>query len=270
MTPRVIQAVAGREVVTLFRTRSYPALVLGVTAVLLGLAVAGEGASAGFLPAATDLLLPVELVVPVVAVAVGYGSIAADARRGELEVLDTYPVPPWAYVLGVYLGRGICVLVAVLVPLALVGGYVALAAESGTDVIASHTGVDSVAVFVRFAVLSGALALVALALALVVSALAWSRGTAILLAVLLLAFVLVGGDLVLLRGVGTGVLGRETVTVALALSPTSAFRGLVLETVVPTTLGTDRQFASPLASALGLFVWTVASLVVTTVAVSRR
>lgn len=266
---RVVQAIAARELVTLARTRSYPALLFGAVVVVVGFGVAG-GAAAGYLPAAADLLLPMELLVGVVGVAVGYGAIAADARRGELDVLGTYPVPAWAYVLGVYLGRALGVLAAVVVPLALVGGYVALAAESGTDVLATHGGVDSAVLFVRFVALSGAFALVALALALVASALAWSRGTAILLAVLVFGFVLVGGDLVLLRGVGSGRLGQGGVTTALALSPTSAYRGLVLETVVPTVFGADRRFASPLASALGLLAWTVLSLAVTTVAVSRR
>jgi len=265
-----VQAIAGRELVTMVRERTYPVLLVGVAAIVLGLAVAGGGATVGYLPAAADLLVPMELLVPVVAVAVGYGAIAADARRGELDVLETYPVPSWAYVLGVYLGRAVGVLVVVTVPLALVGGYVALGASPGADLIATHAGVDSVALFVRFVALSGAFALVSLALVLVASALAWSRGTAVLLAVLVLGIVLVGGDLAVLRGVARGVLGGERVTTALALSPASAYRGLVFETAIPTAFETDRRFASPVASVLGLLAWTLLGLVVTTLAVERR
>ena len=109
-----------------------------------------------------------------------------------------------------------------------------------------------------------------LALALAVSALAWSRRTAIMLAVLLLGIVVVGVDLVLLRGFGTGWIAEQQLTTALAASPASAYRGLTFETVLYVALDTESGYASPLASAIGLLSWLVVSLSLTIAAVERR
>ena len=269
-TVQVVQTVLVRELLTLVRSRAYLGLVAGVTLVSFGILFAGEGAEVGYVPAAIDLLLPFELLVPAVAIALGYRTITDDARRGELEVLETYPVPAWAYVFGIYAGRALGLVVALALPLALVGLYLATQSPPDPSTIATHSGIDSPALFVRFVSLTLLYGLVVLALALAVSALAWSHRTAIMLAVVILGLVIVGVDLVLLRGFGTGWIAEQQLTTALAASPASAYRGLTFETVLYVALDTESGYASPVASAIGLFVWLVVALGLTMVGVSRR
>lgn len=136
--------------------------------------------------------------------------------------------------------------------------------------IATHSGVDSPALFVRFVALTVAYGLVVLALALAVSAIAWSRRVAIVLGVVILGAIVVGVDLVLLRGFGTGWVGTHQLTAFLAASPASAYRGLVFETVLYAAFDAESGYASPVASTLGLLGWLIASLVLTIVAVLWR
>jgi ABC-type transport system involved in multi-copper enzyme maturation permease subunit len=267
---QAVQAVLVRELLTVARSRAYLGLVAGVSLVAAGVLAAGGGVEVGYVPAAIDLLLPFELLVPAVAVALGYRTITDDADRGELDVLETYPVPPWAYVLGVYAGRAIALVGALGVPLALAGLYLSTQSPPDPTTLATHSGVDSPVLFVRFVGLTLLYGLVALALTLAVSALAWSRRTAIVLAILLLGSVAVGIDLLLLRGFGAGWIADQQLTTALAASPASAYRGLVFETVLYVAFDSESGYAAPAASVAGLLAWLVAGLGLTVVGVTRR
>lgn len=266
----VVQTVLVRELLTLARSRVYAGLVVGVTVLSFGVIFAGSGPEIGYVPVALDLLLPFELVVPAVAIALGYRTITDDAGRGELDVLETYPVPPWAYVAGVYLGRALALAVALVVPLALVGLFLSTQSPPDPATLATHRGIDSPVLFVRFGALTLLYGLVALALALAVSAVAWSRRTAIGLAIVVLGLVIVGIDLVLLRGFGTGWIADQDLTRMLAFSPASAYRGLVFETVLYVALDAESGYASTLSSVFGLLLWLGGTLGLTVVGVMRR
>ena len=267
---QAVQAVLVRELLTVARSRVYLGLVAGVSLVAAGVLAAGGGVEVGYVPAAIDLLLPFELLVPAVAVALGYRTITDDADRGELDVLETYPVPPWAYVVGVYAGRAIAMVGALGVPLALAGLYLSTQSPPDPTTLATHSGVDSPVLFVRFVGLTLLYGLVALALALAVSALAWSRRTAIVLAILLLGSVAIGIDLLVLRGFGAGWVADQQLTTALAASPASAYRGLVFETVLYVAFDSESGYAAPAASVAGLLAWLVAGLGLTVAGVTRR
>jgi len=267
---QAVQAVLVRELLTVARSRAYLGLVAGVSLVAAGVLAAGGGVEVGYVPAAIDLLLPFELLVPAVAVALGYRTITDDADRGELDVLETYPVPPWAYVVGVYAGRAIAMVGALGVPLALAGLYLSTQSPPDPTTLATHSGVDSPVLFVRFVGLTLLYGLVALALALAVSALAWSRRTAIVLAILLLGSVAIGIDLLVLRGFGAGWVADQQLTTALAASPASAYRGLVFETVLYVAFDSESGYAAPAASVAGLLAWLVAGLGLTVAGVTRR
>jgi ABC-type transport system involved in multi-copper enzyme maturation permease subunit len=267
---QAIQPIVGRELLTVFRSRVYVGLVAGITLVSFGMLFAGGGSEIGYVPAAIDLLTPMELLVPVVAVALGYRTITDDAQSGELEVLGTYPVSAWTYVVGVYVGRALALAVALAVPLALVGFYLSTQSPADPPTLATHTGIDSPVLFVRFVALTIGYGLVTLAFALAASAIAWSRRTAIALVILLFGLVVVGIDIVLLRGFGVGWVGENQLTTALAASPASAYRGLVLETVLYVAFDRDSGYAAPIASVLGLVAWLFLSLAVTTIAVRRE
>lgn len=266
---RAVQAVIARELLTVARSRASLVLFLGVSLTAFGVVFA-TGTQLDYLPTAVDLLLPMELLVPAVAIALGYKTIAADDRRGELDVLDTYPLPTWGYVLGVYVGRAIAFALTVGLPLALVGLYIATQSPDELAQLATHRGVDTPIVFVRFVLLTLLFGFVVLAMALAASAVARSRRSALVVGIAVLVLVVVGFDLLLVRGFVGGWIGDGQLTGALALSPTSAYRGLVFETVVSTATDTDLRQASALLSTLGLAVWGVGSLVLAIVMAGRR
>ena len=267
---RIVVAFARREVETVGRTYTFFVLALGFAVVLLGVARVGSGAAGGYLPTTVDLLTPLELLVPVVAVAFGYRAILADARRGELDVVRTYPVAPWQLVLGTYLGRAVGLLVAIVLPLLAVGFLVVMTSGPEIDLFATHAGADSPVLFLRVIVLTALFGLVVLSLALAVSAVATSTRSALALATLVLLVVIVGADLAILAGLTGDWFGDDALQWVLALSPNSAYRGLVLETVVGVAIESDVRAGAPLANLLGLVLWVLVGLVVATVALGRR
>jgi ABC-type transport system involved in multi-copper enzyme maturation permease subunit len=263
---RIVQAIFARELLAVVRARSSYVLLASVAAVSFGVVLA-TGSQPAYVPTAVDLLLPMELLVPAVAIALGYRTIAADDRRGELAVLQTYPVPPWAYVLGVFLGRAVAMAALLAGPLALVGIYVAISPSPGSPLLATHQGVDSPIVFARFVLLTVGFGVAVLAMALAASALARSRPTALVLGIVVLGLVVLGFDLLVVRGFAGGWIGSGQLTTALAASPTSAYRGLVFETVVSTATDSALQQGSVALSAAGLGGWTALSLLVASLAI---
>ena len=261
--------VFAREIRGAVRSRTYLLLALALTLVVFGLASAGNGPSAGYVPTVVDVLLVVEVLVPAVAFAVGYRAITDDAVRGTLDVLATYPLPPWVYVLGVYAGRAVALLAVVLVPLAVLGGVVAVTAGPATTVFATHRGVDSPLLFVRFLALTAGFALTALAMAVAVSALADSRRRAILLALVGLLVVAVGADVTVLQALAGGLVDAD-LGVLLGVSPASAYRGLVFETVLYVAFSERAGFVSVPVAVAGLLAWSLASLLVATLSVGSR
>ncbi|MFB6101344.1 MAG: ABC transporter permease subunit [Haloplanus sp.] len=262
-------AVFAREVRGAARSRTYLILGLAVTLVVFGVARAGSGPSAGYVPTVVDVLLVVEVLVPAVAFAVGYRAIADDVIRGTLDVLATYPLPAWAYVGGVYAGRAVALLAVVLLPLAVLGGAVATMAAPATTVFATHRGVDSPFLFVRFLALTAAFALTALAVAIALSAVAGSRRRAILLALVGLLVVVVGADVTVFQAMAGGIVDWNLDTL-LALSPASAYRGLVFETVLYVAFAGRSGFVTIPAAVASLVVWTATSLLAATLAVRAR
>jgi ABC-type transport system involved in multi-copper enzyme maturation permease subunit len=262
-------AVFAREIRGAVRNRTYLLLAAALTLAVLGLAGAGGGPSAGYVPTVVDVMLVVEVLVPAVAFAVGYRSIADDAIRGTLDVLATYPLRPWTYVAGVYAGRAVALLSVVLGPLLVLGVVVAASAGPATTVFASHRGVDSPLLFVRFLALTAAFALTALSVAVAVSALADSRRRAVVLALVGLLVVVVGADVTVLRMLSGGVVDTG-LGVLLGLSPASAYRGLVFETVLSVAVAERADFVAVPVAGAGLVGWSVGSLLVATLAVRGR
>ncbi|MDG5821124.1 ABC transporter permease subunit [Natronococcus sp. A-GB7] len=268
-TSHRLGTVIDRELRTVARTRTFYLLTAALTAVVIGITWIGGGYAAGYLPTAVDLLTPLELLVPIVAVAFGYRAILADEQRGELDVLETYPISPREFVFGVYVGRAAGLVVAISVPLLLAVVAVAITDSDMLSIYATHTGADSPLLFARFFVLTLLFGLVVLAIALAISSLVSTTRSALGLSIVALVVLLVGFDLALVYGLTEGVVGDESLLHSLAVSPLSAYRGLVLETVVTVASGTGPRVASPVASILGLAAWTAGSLAVAVWSVSR-
>jgi ABC-2 type transport system permease protein len=252
--------VAQREFQTLLRTRTVAVLALGYVAVLVGLVLAAG--TAGYLPLTIDLLRPVEVLVPVLAFAFGYRSILADAERGELETIRTYPISRRTFVAGVYLGRLAGFLVVVLLPLVIAGALVATGGQEQVSVIAAHETVDTPAIFFRFVVLTALFAVVTLAIATAVSAVARSTREALALVVVLFLALVIGFDASLVAALSGGLVGPDQIAPLLAVSPNSAFRGLVYALAVGDAYTRGAVPGSPPLLLAGLALWFVGSLAV--------
>ena len=258
----LVGSVLRRELFTVILTPTVIVLGLLTTAIVAGLAVVGGGYQAGYVAVVVDLLTPLQLLVPVLAVALGYNAVLSDQRRGELDVLRTYPLRPWQFVAGIYLGRAAGLAAILAAPLLVVLGLTAVGGTPRLPMYASHAAGDSPGLYLRMVVLTVAFGLVVLAVAVAVSALVSAARTALIGGGLAVLFVAFGFDLAVAYGFSLGVIGDAGLMQALAVSPLSAYRGLVLETAVLTADGTGPQTAAPAASALGLAVWGVGSLLV--------
>ncbi|WP_181686183.1 ABC transporter permease [Halorhabdus salina] len=258
---RRILSVAQRAFESVCRNRTVLAVAAGYAIAILGFAWVSSGG--GYLALSLNLLTPLEVLVPLVAFAVGYHAILGDRTRGELAVLRTYPLSGRSYVLGVYLGRLAALLVAVLVPLVLASGIVVFFREESVSVIAAHDTVDTPIVYVRLFVLTAVFASTALAITIGVSALAGTRASGIALSIVSLLAILIGLDLAIVAGLATDLIGGGSLDALLAVSPLSAFRGLVLELVAaPIAAAPIAGGIHPGWATLGLALWTVSMLAI--------
>jgi ABC-2 type transport system permease protein len=250
-------AVLEREYTTVLRTRSLLAVAVGYAFAVVGLAwVAG---TTGYVPAVLNLLTPIEVLVPALAVAFGYEAVLGDRTRGELDVIRTYPLDRWEYLFAVYVGRAVGLLFAILVPLFLVAILVTMTGGAKTSVIASHAGADSFVLYVRFVVLTALLALVALAVVMAVSAAAAGPRSAAALTLGTVFALVVGIDLAIVAGLGSA-FPPDLLPVVIAFSPTGAYRGLVLGSVLDVALTEVPAAGVPLLSFVGLLIWSGGSL----------
>ncbi|WP_135662585.1 ABC transporter permease subunit [Halorhabdus rudnickae] len=260
--------VAQRAFDSVTRSRALIAVAFGYGFAVLGFAWASRGG--GYLALSMNLLTPLEVLVPLVAVAVGYRSILDDRLRGELDVFRSYPLAGRSYVLGTFLGRGAALLVIVVVPLVLATGTVLLFRVERISVLATHATADSPIVYLRMVVLTAVFALVALAVIVGISSFTASSRGGLALAVVTVLALVVGLDLGVVAGLATDVVPADALDVLLAGSPLSAYRGLVFElavgSVAPRVVsgGID-----PVAAFGSLTLWTVGSLSIAAYTVFR-
>lgn len=266
---RTVEHLVRRELSTALGLRAYAGLWIGLVGVFLGIAWFGGGMHVGYVSTIIDLSTPMELLIPVVAFAFGYRAILEDERRGVLDVLRTYPLSSWQIVAGVYLGRAIGLVAVVSTALSFLLFPIFVTESYRPLFYATHTGADSVGLFLRFIVLTACFALVMLAVAVAISALVSTAKSAIMTVGVALFAVLFLADITLVFGLSRGFIAEGSLVSSLAISPLSAYRGLVLETTVAVTAGTGPRAASPLSSGVGLFVWWAGSLAVAAVAIRR-
>jgi len=262
--------VFAREVTAARRTRSYLALAVVSAVAVFGVAVAGGGPTGGYVPTVVDVLVVVELLVPAVAFAVGYRALADPMARGELDIVETYPLPTWAYVAGTYAGRAAVFTVVVGVPLAALGVHVATTAGPETTVFASHRGVDSPLLYLRFLALALLYGLVSLSFVFLLSVVAGARGRALVLALAGLLVLTVGGDVAVFAALDGGVLSDESLAGVLAVTPAGAFRGLVFDQVLYVAVPTRSSFVPAGLASAALLCWWGATLVGTAVVAALR
>ncbi|MDX1747434.1 MAG: ABC transporter permease subunit, partial [Halobacteriales archaeon] len=248
-----------RELRAVRRNAALIGLLLVLTVVVVGVA---RLRGAGYAPLALDLVTVLEYLVPVLAFALGYRALLDDDRRGELDMLRTYPIHRSTLVAGVVIGRAVPLLLTIVGALVIAGSIVSLVGGPTSTVLATHGGADAPVLFVRFIVLTTVFALVTLAIGVAVSAIAGSTRQALALAAGLLVALVVGLDLGIIGGLAGGVIPEPMLRWVVAISPNSAYRGLVLETVIaPVTTETVPSASLP-ASIIGLAGWFIGSLLV--------
>lgn len=270
MTPHGLHqvvTVAQREFSTVVRTPLVLALLGAYLLLVVGLA--WLSATGTYLGLVLDLLTPTEGLVPVLAFALGYRSILSDREHGELDTLRTYPLSRGRYVAGVYLGRAVVIVAVVLASLAIAAALVPLTEGRQITVVAAHATIDSPLLYVRYVVLTVWFALVALAIAVLVSAVARSSRAGLALAVAVVLALVVGIDSALVAALTGGLVSPEGVSWLLAASPNSAFRALVVELTLGPVGANVPAGPSVAASAVGLVVWMAISLAGATVAAWR-
>ncbi len=258
--------IAWRELSTVVRTRSYLFLSGGLAVVFGGVIHAG-GTDGGYVPVAVDLLLPLELLVPLVAVALGYRAFGGD--NDDRPVLLSYPVSKRSLALGVFAGRLVGLTAIVGIPLGLVGVVVPRGGGTASRVFATHGGSDSPVLFVRFLALTICFGAVVLAMAMAASVLVRTSRAALAAALGVLVAVVAGGDLAALAGLTTGRISGDALGTVLAASPNAAYRGLVLETVVGAVADQGDPVDGPAAVA-GLTGWLLGSLAVVVAGLERQ
>lgn len=263
------KTVFAREIRTVLRTRAFLALGLGYTAVIVAVAWFSGGIGNGYLPTATSLSTPSELIVPVVGFALGYRVVLNDRATGELEVLKTYGIGRTEYVVGVYTGRFVALLVALVVPVVVVGVLVSLYTGPHTTILAWHGGADSPLLIVRFAVLTVFFGASVLSLSVAVSAVSGSVRGALAVVVLVWLAIAIGADVGIISAVLAERVGDTGVFWLTSLSPNTAYRGLVMETVVGVAVG-DVRATSVVVSVLSLLAWTVVPLALAVATVWRE
>lgn len=265
--PAQVRALAQRELDAVVRTRSYLVLVALFAVVILS--IPALGGAGGYLPLVLNLTTPVEVLVPVLAFAFGYQAIRADAERGELDVVRTYPVDRATYVLGVFLGRSATLALTVFVPLTLAAAVVPLSSQPAPSFLASAATVDDPVYYARFVVLATAYAFVSLGIALAVSSIARSRRQGLGLAVTTLLILVFGLDIAVIGGITSAVVTPDGLGTALAISPASSFRGLVLAFAATPIEGLSVPTPTVLPAIIGLLGWLVGTLSLATVTVWR-
>jgi ABC-2 type transport system permease protein len=260
MTGEIILAIGQREFDTVIRTRLMA--VLAAAYILLSVGIAVLVSSGSYVGLVLDTLVPTEALVTVLVFAMGYRTVVADRERGELDRLRTYPLSRARYIAGIYLGRAVPVVAAVLLAFAGSGAIVALSGGEGASIIATHATADSPLLFIRYAVLTVAFALVGLAVAILVSAAARSSRAALALTAVAVLALLLGLDAGLIGVLTGGIVSPDGLTWLLAVSPNSAYRALVLELCVAPIGASIPAGPAVLPSALGLILWIGVSLTV--------
>jgi ABC-type transport system involved in multi-copper enzyme maturation permease subunit len=147
------------------------------------------------------------------------------------------------------------------------GAVTSTGIESTASYLATHNAGDTIVVYARFVLFALLYSLVVVSLVVAASAASRTEREALALTaavVLIIVFVL---DLGLVTLISMGFLSDGSFTAFVAVGPSSAFRGLVLQlSILPAIASTSGvNAASPLLSAVALLLWWISSLGLATV-----
>lgn len=242
--------------------------VLAVAVSFMSLAGSGSQGFAGFSKTTAGLLNLIMLVVPLMALIAGAGSIAGERERGTLLYLLAQPISRTELLLGKYIGLAMALCCSMCVGFGLSAG-----------VLAWRAGGVGLSSFVMLVVFTCGLALAMLSIGMLLSVMSRRSGVATglgLFAWLILVFL---SDLGLMAGTILFKLRVQEVFAIGVLNPLQAFKMAVIVNMNASldVLGPVGMYAShtygdalPWILALVLGVWTVVPLVIALVLFSKR
>ncbi|MCL4869712.1 MAG: ABC transporter permease [Anaerolineae bacterium] len=219
MERTVIWAIAQRELREALRNKWLWLYALGFAGLALalsraGLAAAGYAGLGGFGRTAASLVNALLMFVPLIGLTVGAGTLAGERERGTLLYLLSQPINRSELFIGKAVGAGLAVLTALALGLGLAG--LGLAAAGG----------DAAATYLALGGYTFLLALAALGLGLIISAVARKGAAASAAAMLLWLLLVFLGDL--------GVIG---LTLSLRPTPAVLFSSLLINPLQIFKLG---------------------------------
>ncbi|MFG0274417.1 MAG: ABC transporter permease [Phycisphaerales bacterium] len=250
----------------LLYTVAFAVLAVGVS--FMSLAGTGSSGFAGFSRTAAGLLNLVMLVVPLMAITAGAGSIAGERERGTLLYLLAQPVGRTEVLLGKFIGLAVAIVSSICL------GFGLSAAA-----LAWRTGAVGVGAFLSLVGLACLLGVVSLAIGLCISAASRKTGVATgvgLFAWLTLVFL---SDLGVMAGAILFKLRVQEVFGLAVLNPLQAFKMAVvyamnasLDVLGPVGAYASHQWGSHLVWMLPgvLVAWGLVALIVAALLFSRR
>ena len=242
--------------------------VLAVAVSFMSLAGSGSQGFAGFSKTTAGLLNLIMLVVPLMALIAGAGSIAGERERGTLLYLLAQPISRSELLLGKYIGLAMALCCSMCVGFGLSAGVLAWRAGG--------VGINS---FVMLVVFTCGLALAMLSVGMLLSVLSRRSGVATglgLFAWLILVFL---SDLGLMAGTILFKLRVQEVFAVGVLNPLQAFKMAVivkmnasLDVLGPVGMYASHTFgdALPWILAAVLIVWALVPLLIAMVLFSKR
>jgi Cu-processing system permease protein len=249
-------------------TLAFAGLGLGISYI----SAAGSGAAGlgGYGRTTAGLINLVLLVVPLMALTAGAGSIASDRERGMLQYLLAQSVSRWEVLLGKYVGLALALLACICLGLGTCAGVLALA----------HAGAAADAKsLVWLAGLAFGLSLGMLSLGMLVSVFARKGSVATGTAVFLWLALVFVSDLGVMAGVLALRMRIETLLAVSLANPLQVFKMWSLHAIdasldvlgsVGLYAGDTYPHALPWMFAASLAVWAVVPLLVAGLVFSRR
>lgn len=273
LDPRTLLPLVRKELRDAFRNRwfiSYTAAFAVLSLALAYLSRVGTSMSgfSGFGPTAAAMINLVILVVPLMSLTIGAGSLTAERERGMLAYLLAQPVNRIELILAKYLGLAVALL-----------GALAIGFGAAGAVLARNADPAHLRIFVHLVGLSAVLALAMLSVGVFISTLARRSGAATGAAILTWLVLVFLGDLGLM---GSAVLFRlqaQELFLLAVLNPTQAFKLAViggfdsnLDVLGPAGLYAVNTFGQHLPPLLVgcLLAWLVIPLIGSIVVFSRR
>jgi len=247
-------------------TIAFVALGLGVS--YISSAAAGSSGLAGYGRTTAGLINIILLVVPLMALTAGAGTIASDRERGTLSYLLAQPVSRIELLLGKYVGLAGALISSIGLGLGVCAG-----------ILAWKSGAAGPAAMIWFAALSIGLALAMLSVGLLISALARKASVAVGAAVFLWLVLVFVSDLGLMAGTLALKLRIENLFALSLINPLQVFKmwslhaiDSSLDVLGPAGLYASEELGSRLHLIFGaaLAAWVILPLAAAGIVFSRR